>query len=169
MEKLTLQQMEELLAVHEEAEFNMDLDATLVTLVDNPVYELPSIGWHIEGKEAVRETYVRMMAGSDIKNVWADKRTHAISDTELCREAYVYFDTAGGRRVTGQYFVIIEFADGKILGERMYMDTSFATAMTEILGPDFGDIPGVSKLADVVPQPVPRLDRAAAHAADRHH
>ena len=51
MEKLTLQQMEELLAVHEEAEFNMDLDATLATLVDNPVYELPSIGWHIEGKE----------------------------------------------------------------------------------------------------------------------
>ncbi|MGV9861036.1 nuclear transport factor 2 family protein [Rhodococcus koreensis] len=169
MEKLTLQQMEELLAVHEEAEFNMDLDATLATLVENPVYELPTIGWHIEGQAAVRETYARMMAGSDVKNVWADKRAHAISDTELCREAYVYFDTAEGRRVTGQYFVLVEFKDGKILGERMYMDTSFAKAMTEMLGPDFGNVPGVSKLEDMVPPPVPRLDRAAAHAANQNH
>lgn len=132
----------------------------MATLVDNPVYELPSIGWHIEGRDAVLETYRRMLPGSEVRNVWADRRVHAISENELCREAYVYFDTPEGR-TTGQYFAVMAFEGDKILGERMYMDTSFAKAMTDILGPDFGDIPGVSRLADTVSTPVPRLDRAA--------
>lgn len=168
MSEFTLQQMEDLLALHEKAEFEMDLEATMATLVDNPVYELPSIGWHIEGRDAVLETYRRMLPGSEVRNVWADRRVHAISENELCREAYVYFDTPEGR-TTGQYFAVMAFEGDKILGERMYMDTSFAKAMTDILGPDFGDIPGVSRLADTVPTPVPRLDRAAEHAANANH
>lgn len=168
MEKITLQEMEELLALHEKAEFDLDLDATLATLVDNPVYELPSLGWHIAGRDAVRETYRRLLFGSDQRNIWADKRVHAISDDTLSREAYVYLDTDEGR-VTGQYFVVMTFEGKKIAGERMYMDTTFATVMTEILGPDFGEVPGVSRLEDTVPPPVPRLDRAAAHAANANH
>ncbi|MCC3312356.1 nuclear transport factor 2 family protein [Nocardia africana] len=169
MSQFTREQMEELLALHEKAEFELDLDATLETLVDNPVYELPALGWHIEGKDAVRETYERLLRGGDERNMWADKRVHAISENSLSREAYVYIDTADGKRVTGQYFVVMEFEGDKIAGERMYMDTTFAQVMEEILGPDFGEVPGVSRLADVVPPPVPRLDRAAAHAANSNH
>lgn len=165
---LTLEQMEALLAEHEMAEFNLDLDGTMATLVDNPVYELPALGWHIEGQEAVRETYRRLLVGSDKGNMWADKRVHAVSGNSLCREAYVYIDTPKGR-VTGQYFVTLIFEGDKILGERMYMDTTFAAAMADILGPDFGDVPGVSRLEDKTPPPVPRLDRAAAHAANSNH
>ncbi|MEV6060950.1 hypothetical protein ACIGO9_19100 [Nocardia asteroides] len=168
MTEFTLEQMEELLAVHETAEFNLDIDATMATLVENPVYELPALGWHIEGQEAVRETYKRLLHGGDVRNIWADKRVHATSATSLTREAYVYFDTEEGR-VTGQYFVAMDFDGDKIAGERMYMDTTFAKAMTEILGPDFGDIPGVSRLADKEPTPRPRLDRAAVHAANPNH
>ncbi|MFF0496481.1 hypothetical protein ACFYU5_08770 [Nocardia aobensis] len=165
---LTLDQMEELLAIHEMAEFNVDLDATMATLVDNPVYELPTLGWHIEGPEAVRELYKRLLHGGDIYNLWADKRVHATSPTSLAREAYVYIDTPQGR-VTGQYFVAMDFAGDKIAGERMYMDTTFAQAMSDILGPDFGTLPGVTPLPATVPNPRPRLDRAAAHAADSNH
>ncbi len=168
MSDYSQQQMEEILAIHETAEFEVDLDGTMATLVDNPVYEFPGIGWHIVGQEAVRETYRRLLSGSDKRNVWADRRVHAVSDTELCREAYVYFDTDEGR-VTGQYFAVMAFEGDKILGERMYTDTAWARALTEILGPDFGDVPGVSRLEDVVPAPVPRLDRAAAHAANQNH
>lgn len=168
MAQFTQQQMEELLALHEKAEFDMDLDATMATLVENPVYELPTMGWRIEGHDAVLETYKRMLPGSERVNTWADRRVHAVSENELCREAYVYFDTPDGR-VTGQYFAVMAFEGDKIKGERMYMDTSFCASMTEILGADFGDIPGVSRLADVVPPPVPRLDRAAEHAANANH
>lgn len=168
MEKMTLQEMEELLQVHEMAEFQLDLDATMATLVDNPVYEFPSIGWHIEGRGAVRETYSRLLFGGDERNIWADKRVHAIDETTLCREAYVYFDTAEGR-ATGRYMAVIIFENRRILGERMYMDTAFSKAVNEILGPDFGEIPGVSRLEDKSPPPVPRLDRAQQHAADPDH
>lgn len=168
METITLQRMEELLALHEKAEFDLDLDATLATLVDNPVYELPSLGWHIAGRDAVRETYRRMLHGSDERNIWADKRVHAISDNSLSREAYVYLDTEDGR-VTGQYFVVMVFEGDKIAGERMYMDSTYAKVMADILGPDFGEVAGVSRLAEMTPPPVPRLDRAAAHAANSNH
>ncbi|MET9214725.1 MULTISPECIES: hypothetical protein [unclassified Nocardia] len=168
MEKFTLPEMEALLAVHEAAEFELDLDATMETLVENPIYELPTLGWHIEGRAAVRETYQRMLPGGEKRNIWADKRVHAISENTLCREAYVYFDTDEGRK-TGRYIAVIVFSGNRILGERMFMDSTFAKAMTEILGPDFGDVPGVSRLEDMSPPPVPRLDRAAVHAANPNH
>ncbi|MCV7065913.1 hypothetical protein H7H51_09610 [Mycolicibacterium farcinogenes] len=166
---LTLQQMEELLSIHETAEFNLDIDATMATLVDHPVYELPTLNWHIEGWDAVKELYRRMLHGGDVRNFWADKRTHAITPGSLIREAWVYFDTDEGVRTTGSYNVVMEFEGDKILAERMFMDASFAKTMASVLGPDFGDIPGVCPLDQKHPPPVPRLDRAAAHAANSNH
>lgn len=166
---LTLQEMEKLLAIHETAEFNLDIDGTMATLVENPVYELPALNWYIEGWDAVTELYRRLLHGGDVRNIWAEKRTHAITDGSLCREAYVYVDTDEGVRVTGRYNVVMDFEGDKISGERMFMDATFAKAMSEILGPDFGDVPGVSPLDEKSPPPVPRLDRAAAHAANSDH
>ena len=70
---------------------------------------------------------------------------------------------------TGSYNVVMDFEGDKIKAERMYMDTGFARTVAQFFGPDFGEIPGVSRLTDKFPPPVPRLDRAAAHAADSNH
>ncbi|MBP3086580.1 hypothetical protein [Mycolicibacterium fortuitum] len=162
--------MEELLSIHEMAEFNLDIDATMATLVDNPIYEFPALNWHIEGRPAVEETYRRMLHGGDVRNFWADKRTHAITPTgSLIREAWVYFDDNDGVRTTGSYNVVMDFEGDKISAERMFMDAGFAKTMAAVLGPDFGDVPGVSPLDQKHPAPVPRLDRAAAHAANSNH
>jgi hypothetical protein len=171
MEKLTPEQMEEVLIVHETAEFDGDLDAVMATLVANPQYELPSIGWHIEGQAGVRELYRRWLQGTETRNVWAEKRVQAFSIDEnaLIRDAYVYYDGDDGQRVTGRYSTAISFEGGLISGERMFMEAPFAKIMYDILGADFGDVPGVSKLEDVSPPPVARLDRVAAHAANPHH
>ncbi|MCV7193100.1 hypothetical protein [Mycolicibacterium brumae] len=166
---LTLDQMEELLAAHEEAEFNVDLEGTMATLVDNPVYELPALNYYIEGDEAVRETYRRFLKGGADRNIWAEKRTHAIAPNSLCREAYVYVDLNDGSRVTGRYSVIMDFEGTKISGERMFMDATFAKACHEIFGEDFIDVPGVEWLSEKSPAPMPRLDRAAVHAARPKH
>jgi hypothetical protein len=168
MGNMTLDEMEALLARHEEAEFALDLDATMATLGDNPVYELPALGWHIEGQEAVREMYRRMLPGGEDLNMWAEKRVHALDDSSLCREAYVYWDGPDGR-TTGRYMAVIAFEDDRIAGERLYMCDRFAIAMAGVLGADFGDVPGVSRLEDRSPAPVPRLDRAAVHAANPDH
>lgn len=167
---LTLAEMEQLLAVHEEAEFNLDIDATMATLVDHPIYEFPALNWHVEGREAVRETYRRLLHGGDVRNFWAEKRRHAITAAGcLIREAHVFFDTDEGIRATGSYNVVMDFEGDKISAERMYMDASFAKVVAQVFGPDFGDIPGVSPLDQKFPAPVPRLDRAAAHAANSNH
>ncbi|QLJ04029.1 hypothetical protein HZZ00_25560 [Streptomyces sp. NEAU-sy36] len=168
METFSLRQMEELLAEHEMAEFEMDIDRTMATLVENPVYELPTLGWYIEGQTAVRAAYERLLVAGEKMNLWADKRVHAVNETTLCREAYVYFDTPEGRR-TGRYMTVIVFEGNRILGERMYMDDAYTKAMEGVLGDDFAAVPGVSRLADKTPPPVPRLDRAREHAANRNH
>lgn len=168
MAEFTREQMEALLAVHEEAEFNDDLDATMATLVENPVYELPTLGYRIEGRDAVLETYKRMIPTAKKQNAWADRRVHAVSPTTLCREAYVYFNTDEGRK-TGQYFALIEFQGDKILGERMYMCDTYAKEMAKMFDEDFDKLPGVHRLQDVSPPPVDPEDRAAMHAANQNH
>lgn len=166
--KLTLEQMEELLAIHEEAEFNLDIDGTMATLVEVPVFELPPLNLHIEGYDAVKELYTRMLHGGTVRNFWADKRTHAVADNSLIREAWIYYDNDEGVRCTGSYNTVMEFEGNKILGERMFMDAGYAKALSTVLGPDILDVPGISPLDQKHPAPVPRLeDRAAAFAASR--
>ncbi|HJQ05480.1 MAG TPA: NADP-dependent oxidoreductase [Nocardioides sp.] len=140
--------MEALLHLHEEYELNYDFDGTISTLTAVPQYELPTLGWKIEGRDAVVELYRRMLPGGLIQAMWAEKRVHAVAPNTLAREAFVFFNTPDGRRVKGQYMAVIAYdKDEKlIIGERLYMDKSFAEAMARALGPDFGDIPGVSQI-----------------------
>lgn len=141
-----MEQMEAILHKHEEYELAYDLEGTVSTLTDDPQYEFPALGWRVRGRAAVVETYRRMLPLAEKVAMWADKRVHASGPNTLCREAFVMFNTADGERTTGQYFVAIAFEDNLISGERMYMDSSFAEIMAEALGPDFGDLPGVSRI-----------------------
>ena len=150
---LTKSEMEDLLLEHEVAELEMDVERTMRTLIDDPQYELPTLGYAIRGADAVRETYRRIMRTVVDRDIAAEMRVHAIADNTLIREAVVSMNLADGRRVSGTYSVIMSFdADKrKITGERMYMDTNFAAYMTEQLGDDFHEVPGVTALADVLP------------------
>lgn len=148
MTDLTLDEMEALLHKHEEYELNYDFEGTISTLTAFPQYELPTLGWKIEGRDAVVELYRRMLPGGLKQAMWAEKRVHAVAPNTLAREAFVMFNTPDGRRVTGQYMAVIAYdpVEKLIIGERLYMDSSFAEAMALELGEDFGDIPGVSKI-----------------------
>ena len=150
---LTKSEMEDLLLEHEVAELEMDVERTMRTLIDDPQYELPTLGYAIRGADAVRETYRRIMRTVVDRDIAAEMRVHAIADNTLVREACVSFNLATGERVTGLYSVIMAFdPEVKLItGERMYMDTNFAAYMTEQLGDDFDQIPGVTKLGDVLP------------------
>ncbi|MGU3498745.1 hypothetical protein [Mycobacterium sp. C31M] len=153
MPEMTKNEMEEVLLAHEKGELEEDLDATMATLVDNPHYELPTLGYAFDGYDAVREAYSRIMPGTRTRNVAAKMRVHAIDSNTLVREAHVSFNTRSGERVNGNYIVVMSFDPEQklISGERMYMDTNFAAMMSENLGPDFADVPGVTKLSDVAP------------------
>ncbi|MCV7193096.1 hypothetical protein H7I02_09845 [Mycolicibacterium brumae] len=149
---MTLEEMEAVLLAHEIAELNQDIDATMATVVPDPHYELSALGWIIDGQQAVREMYRRILP-VDHRDVAAEKRIHAMCDNTLLREAVMSFNTLEGNRVSGLYLVVLAFdpAHKKISGERMYMDPLFAQMMSEQLGADFGDVPGVSRTADRLP------------------
>jgi hypothetical protein len=161
----TPRQMEQVLAAHELAEFEMDVDATMATLTDDPVYELPGLGWRISGRDAVAEMYRRLLPSGEKYSIVAERRVQAADSSTLFREAFLYFDSNEGR-TTGGYIVAIAFEGDKIAGERMYMDSSMAKMMAEVLGSDFGDIPGVSKLTETNPPPKARPAHVSEHAAN---
>ncbi|MFD5177066.1 hypothetical protein ACFWM1_14730 [Nocardia sp. NPDC058379] len=152
MSELTKKQMEEILLAHEIAELEMDVEATLATLAPNPHYEIASLGWAIDGTDAVRETYHRILRQQG-RGVAAEKRVHAVAENTLLREAFMTFNTLDGERVTGLYLVVMAFDPGLklISGERMYTDPNFGQTMAELLGPDFGSLPGVSRISDTAP------------------
>lgn len=77
-------------------------------------------------------------------------RVHGAGPNTLFREAFFSFDGPDGERLTAQYLVAIEFdpVERKIKGERQYGDTLFHQYLTPHIGPDYGEIEGVTRLKD---------------------
>lgn len=151
MTNLTRQEMEELLLEHEVAELEYDLDRTMATLVPTPHFELCFMGLAVDGWDAVREMYKRMLVrGGEARNLQADARVVMIENNHIVREALISFNDDCGKRVTGLYSVIVEFdpETKKIKGERMYGDLTYGQFMSNIIGEDLAQVPGVTKISD---------------------
>lgn len=159
MTELTLEEMEAILAEHELGELAQDLEATMKTVVPNPLYEFPSAQWSAEGQEAVREHYRRSLPAGAKTMVASKKRVHGAGPNTLFREAWISFDTEDGQRLTGQYVAVIEFDPvlKKIKSERQYGDTIFHVFLAPHVGPDYGDTPGVTRL-NATTAPISRED-----------
>lgn len=151
--ELTKKEMEEILLEHEIAELEQDVERTMATLGPNPRYELPALGYAISGTDAVRETYNRILGYNIERDVAAEMRVHAVAENTLIREAVVSFNMPDGSRRSGTYIVVMSFdaETKKIIGERMYMDPHFAEYMSDQIGDNFDQVPGVTPLWDVLP------------------
>ncbi len=150
MTNLTRQEMEELLLAHEIAELEYDIDATMATLVPNPHFELCFMGLAVDGWDAVREMYSRMLfRGGEERNLQADARIVMVDNNHIVREALISFDNDEGQRATGLYNVVVEFDPElkKIKGERMYGDLTYGQFMTKIIGEDLAQMPGVTEIS----------------------
>jgi hypothetical protein len=165
MADLTLEEMEEILYRHEMAELSKDIEATMATVVANPHYEFPSWGWAADGVEAVREHYRRALADIDRGDPASKMRVHGVGPNTLFREASFSFNRENGERVTGQYLTVIEFdpVERKVKSERQYGDSLFAEYLAPHCGPDYGEIPGVSRLNSNI-KPITREDMYAEAA-----
>ena len=165
MKNLTIREMDEILLAHEIAELEGDIEATMETVAPNPHYEFPSHGLAADGREAVRQHYLRSLPRAVVNksNVAAEKRLNNLYGTNaLVREAWVSFTKPNGERVTGLYLVVMEFDPElkKITGERLYCDQVFADMLAADLGPDYVSVPGVSRISDTAPI----IDRHDAYA-----
>lgn len=154
MTELTREEMEDILLAHEIAELEYDLEATLATLVPDPHFELCFMGLQVDGIDAVREMYSRLLyKGARDRDVMADVRVLAADKNALVREAWVTLSNDDGERVTGLYIVTVDFDPvlKKIKGERMYGDPVYGEQMARIVGWDLADHPGVTKISDNAP------------------
>lgn len=149
MTELSRKQMEAILLTHEIAELESDVEATLATLAENPHYEIAMLGLAVDGIDAVRELYKRILPKGN-QDVAAKARVHAMAKNTLVREAVMSFNNTQGERVTGLYIVVMEFdpETGLISGERMYADPNFGGMMAEQIGEDFVNFPGVSVIGE---------------------
>lgn len=154
MKYLTKQEMEELLLEHEVAELEYDLDRTMATLVPTPHFELCFMGLAVDGWDAVREMYSRMLVrGGEERNLQADARVVMIDNNHIFREALISFNDDDGTRATGLYSVVVEFdpETKKIKGERMYGDLTYGRFMSSIIGDDLAQVPGVTRISATLP------------------
>ncbi|WP_336965245.1 nuclear transport factor 2 family protein [Sphingobium aquiterrae] len=143
---------------HGAAERAGDVDAVMATLCDDPYYELFPLNYRMQGLEAVREFYVRMLGASA-----PGSATFRITDTSgnlgdldaPCDVIWIGTDSmvtrddlcmtgADGRERQLRYLSIFTLKGMKLEGERIYMSAGAAEYILATLGEDFVHIPGVS-------------------------
>jgi hypothetical protein len=159
MSQPTLEEMKALLLEHEWAERNGDLDGTMATLVAHPVFEVHPQGLRIEGYEAVREMYGRLLPGSNDPLSEGTAQTERVlqssitasGNSVLCTEVQHEMHRLDGTTACVRMLVNVYFQDGKLLGERLFSDNDMAELINSALGPDFFNLPGVTTIVDDYP------------------
>lgn len=147
MDEVEIKRLSAILDAHGQFEVERDLDATMTTVSANPMYELPSAGWKVEGRDAVRELYRRFFASADGKVLSAETRVVAATDDNvLVHEGYTVRQAPDGSTRQSRSATVVLFDGDLVAGERIYSDGYQAQLHREALGDDFGDVPGVTRL-----------------------
>ncbi len=104
---------------HAAAEAAGDLDATLATLEDDPVYELYPMGLSFRGRDAARVYYEhffstvrRLVVRADLGSEWAN-------DHGVAQEYEIVLRTSDGVE-RHRVLAVLTFGASKLSGERLY-------------------------------------------------
>ncbi|HLH21353.1 MAG TPA: ester cyclase [Chloroflexota bacterium] len=126
---------------HLRREIAGDLEGTLATMVDEP-YLMPGTGLVARGRESVAAVYATRFR--DVPDQHFEVVRSIVTDDMAVIEGYVNATPRGtffglpahGKRVRLRATVWIEFADGKLAGERGYYDTAELRRQLEEGAPD---------------------------------
>jgi hypothetical protein len=120
MERWPPQELIHLAHAHAKAEADGDIDATLATLEDDPVYELLPIGLTFRGRPAARRYYEHFFGvfrpsavGSKLRNEWA-------GDHGVAQEYLIDVRSAHGEIERYPVLAILTFGAHALSGERLY-------------------------------------------------
>jgi hypothetical protein len=148
MGSVTTEQMIEVSKQHEQAEFfAQDLDMTMATLIANPLYYWYPQRLRIEGYDAVREMYARIMP---LIKQMADKQANqnilfrTYGDSQLAAEVEFDYTFPDGTTRPVHIAAFLNFEDGKMVGETQYVDTDLAKILDGLLDDEFRKMPGVT-------------------------
>jgi hypothetical protein len=106
---------------HAQAEQTADIEATLGTLDDDPVYELQPMGGVMRGSDRARRYYEHffssfrpLAAGFELRNEW-------VTDEGLGQEYTIWLRLPDGTRERHDVIGILLFGgNGRLAGERVY-------------------------------------------------
>ncbi len=126
--------MVEVALTHASVEADGDLEATMATLEDDPVYELLPMRRLLRGRDATRAYYEHFfahflprVAGYELRNEW-------VTDEGLGQEYTMdVVDDEGATRSHTIIGILTFGSSGKLSGERLY-------ASDEVLGMMFGPV-----------------------------
>lgn len=135
----------EVIHAHATAEFNNDVEGTMVTVCDNPRYELVSLGLGLETKDAVREFYARTLPPGAERKMSGEMRVELAGPDTMIGEYFVDMVIDGEAKRTRVISVIVMEGD-LFKGERVYADPLFTELWMKDLGEDFASYPGVVRL-----------------------
>jgi hypothetical protein len=106
---------------HAAAEAAGDIDATMATLDDSPVYELQPMGRILSGRDVAREYYEHFFASCQPRITGYELRSEWVTDDGVLQE-YV-LDVHDPPGTSGRFHIIgiLTFGTaGKLSGERIY-------------------------------------------------
>ncbi len=115
---------------HVLAENRRDLERLIDTLADDAVYEIVPLKKEWRGKVEIREFY--HMLWTAMPDVKLDLRTRVADEQYVVEESHVHGTHTGqlfgippsGRYIEFDLVIYFPFRDGKIMGERMYLDVN---------------------------------------------
>jgi hypothetical protein len=106
---------------HAAAEGEGDLEETMATLDDDPVYELLPRGVALRGRDAARRYYEHFFANVMPRVTGFDLRSEWITDDGVLQEYTLFVDGLGEPGIGHSIIGILTFGnDGKLSGERLY-------------------------------------------------
>ncbi len=116
-----LQSMVDVARAHATAEAAGDLETTLATLDDDPVYELQPMGRLLRGADRARRYYEQFFANFTPLTAGFELRGEWVTDEGVGQEYTIWLRLPDGSREQHSVIGILLFgADGKLSGERVY-------------------------------------------------
>jgi hypothetical protein len=115
-----LEKLLEVARAHADAEARDDLETTMATLEDDPVYELQPVGRRLVGRELAEQYYEYffpnfrpLVVGYELRSEWAN-------DDGLAQEYTIWVRADDGTVDRHDVIGILTFGDTKLSGERVY-------------------------------------------------
>lgn len=140
--------MDECVAAHGLHEYHGDIDAVMITVASDPVWEFHPLGVRVAGRAAVRAVYEVQLRELIPRISGSTVRTVSYGPGTCTREASYLVDLPDGTTAAGHGITVYEFdADGLLTAERVYGSGALVPLVASCFPPVLLALPGVTRLA----------------------
>jgi hypothetical protein len=150
---LSKDEMLEIVRSHAAFEYASDLDATMSTVSERPLWEFHPLGIRVEGRDAVARAYELQFVHNLPFVESSTQRTVFFGEASFAREAEYKIRLPSGVRTVGHALIAFTFEEGLVSSERAYVSGGFVKLLENTFDEEFLAIPGVSRLDAFYPQP----------------